>query len=43
VQALEAQQRAIAARLGAPPELFMEGLERMLDIRDRHSLSAAGH
>jgi len=34
VQALEAQQRAIAARLGAPPELFMEGLERMLDIRD---------
>lgn len=34
VDALRAQQTAMAARLGAPAELFMEGLDRMLEVRD---------
>jgi len=32
VEALTAQQRAIAARLGAPEDLFVEGLQRMLEV-----------
>ena len=34
VEALTAQQRAVAAQVGAPVELFAEGLQRMLEFRD---------
>lgn len=33
VGALTAQQRAVAAQLGAPADQFLEGLSRMLEIR----------
>src|SRR5205807_4788626 len=33
VEALTSQQRVVAARLGAPEDVFVEGLQRMLDVR----------
>lgn len=34
VEALTSQQKAVAMRVNAPEELFVEGLQRMLEVRD---------
>jgi pimeloyl-ACP methyl ester carboxylesterase len=34
IGALIAQQKAVAARVGAPEDVFLEGVHRMLEIRD---------
>jgi pimeloyl-ACP methyl ester carboxylesterase len=34
VEALITQQKGVAARVGAPEDLFVEGLKRMLEVRD---------